>query len=148
MKSKFRVVEGDKRPSIFRNLEALRIVDDDDHSPEEVQTPSEASDVSGAWERGLFAIWPELWHDPLKELRDPGAGLYRLSWVLLYRAHIEPRFPVTSRMMFKAGVARQYKRRILERLENAGLVRDEWRPPPQVPWVTVLHRAGRRGRRK
>jgi hypothetical protein len=149
MKSKFRVVEGDKKPSIFANLEPLRIVNDDENSPKEVLTPSETSEAPEAWERGVFAMWPKLWHDRLKELRNAGADLYRLVWVLLYRGNLgEKRFPVPSRMMFMAGVHRQHKRRVLEQLESGGLIRVEWRPAPQVPWVTVLHLAGRRGRRK
>jgi hypothetical protein len=141
-KPKLRLVE--TQPSIFANLEALRIVDDDESSSKEVQAPSEAPE---AWERGPFAMFPKLWHDRLKDL--PGADSYRLAWVLLYRGNLgERRFPVTSRLMFMAGVHRQHKRRVLERLESEGLIRVEWRPAPQVPWVTVLHLAGRCGRRK
>jgi hypothetical protein len=83
----------------------------------------------------------------LKEV-NASRDLYRLVWVLLYRANLKPRFPVTSREMFEAGVGRQHKRKLLERLEAAGLVRIEWRPTPRVPWVTVLHRLGRRGKPK
>jgi hypothetical protein len=143
MKSKFRIVEGGKpaKPSIFQDLEALRITpDDDDEGPKETPQHVETGEV---WPAGTFALVPKLWHDRLKELPDPGGNLYSLAWVLLYRANLKPRFPVTEREMFTAGVARQHKRRILERLEAAGLIRVEWKPATRVPWVTVLHRVGR-----
>jgi len=55
---------------------------------------------------------------------------------------------LTDRMMFTAGVRRQHKRSLLERVEAAKLVKIEWRPAPWVPWVTVLHRVGRRKNHK
>jgi hypothetical protein len=145
MKSKFRVVEGGKRvkPSIFSDLEALRIPPDDGDL-QEAQEHVEAGDL---WQDGAFAMVPKFWHRRLRAINASG-DLRGLAWVLLYRANIKPCFPVTSREMFEAGVARQYKRVFLERLEAAGLVRVKWKPAPWVPWVTVLHRTGRRGKPK
>jgi hypothetical protein len=142
VKQRLGVVQGGA-PSIFEDLEALKIEPDENEGSEANLQRIEEE----AWQRGSFAIVPKLWHDRLKEIRASG-DLHRLAWTLLYRANLEPRFPVTSRTLFAAGVARQHKRSLLERLEFAGLVRVEWRPAPQVPWVTVLRRAGRRGRHK
>jgi hypothetical protein len=154
VKSKLRVVEGGRKHSIFQDLAALQILpdDEDDEDPKEASQHAKAGEV---WQDGTFAMVPKLWHCRLSEIGASG-DLRSLAWVLLYRANLESRFPVTSREMFEAGVARQHKRKLLERLEAAGLVRVEWRPAPQVPWVTVLHLrrpqprhpAGRRGRSK
>ena len=146
MKSKLRVVEGGRKHSIFQDLEALRIPpdDEDDKDPKEAPQHVEAREV---WQDGTFAMVPKLWHRRLSEIGASG-DLRSLAWVLLYRANLKPRFPVTSREMFEAGVVRQHKRQLLERLETAGLIRVEWRPAPQVPWVTVLHQGRRRARSK
>ena len=142
MKSKYRVVEGGRPASIFDNLEALRIPPDDDEGSVEAKEHVDAGEV---WQNGTFAMVPKLWHRRLREIKASG-DLRGLAWVLLYRANLKPRFPVTSREMFEAGVARQYKRAFLEQLESAGLIRVEWHPVPRVPWVTVLHRVGRHGK--
>jgi hypothetical protein len=144
MKSKLRVVGGGRPFSIFEDLEALRIPPDDDEGPEEAQEYVETEEV---WPDLTFAMVPKLWHRRLRKIKASG-NLRGFAWVLLYRANLKSRFPVTSREMFEAGVAHQYKRAFLERLESAGLVRVEWQPAPRVPWVTVLHRGGRRGKRK
>lgn len=105
MKSKLRVVEGGRKHSIFQDLEAMRIRpdDEDDKDPKEAPQHVEAGEV---WQDGTFA---KLWHRRLSEIGASG-DLRSLAWVLLYRANLKPRFPVTSREMFEAGVVRQHKR--------------------------------------
>lgn len=138
MTQKLRLIEGGKRRSIFADLEALRIEPDD--NPEEVETKE-------APPREPFARVPKLWFDRLKTLNASG-DLWQLTWVLLYRANLKRRFPVTGTILWEAGMTCRHKRRFFGRLENAGLIRVEWRTPPRVPWVTVLHLPGRRGRSK
>ena len=141
MKSRFRVIEGG---NVFQDIEALRIRDDDDEI-EEAPQPVEAKEE--AWQRGTFAMVPKLWFDRLKEINASG-DLCRLAWILLYRANLKRRFSVNSTILWEAGVQRQHKRALLEKLEAAGLVRVEWQPAPRVPQVTVLHLVGRRSTRK
>jgi hypothetical protein len=144
-RSKLRVVEGGKRESIFDNLEALRIPPDDEEGPEEALQPDEASEVE---QLGTFAMVPmATWLKRLSEIKASG-DLCRLAVVLLYRANLKSRFPVTSREMFAAKVGSRHKRELLERLETAGLIKVKWHPAPWVPWVTVLHRVGRHGKQK
>jgi hypothetical protein len=142
MKAKLRVIEGSRKRSIFADLDALRIAPDDD--ADEVSTCAEAKETQP---RNTFAKFPKLWHDRLKAIHASG-DLQSFAWVLLYRANLKLRFPVTSTILWEAGVARQHKRALLEQLESAGLVRVEWRPAPQVPWITVLHLIDGHRRRK
>jgi hypothetical protein len=141
---KLRLVEDDKPAdsSIFDDLDALRITPDneDAESPaEEALQPDEASEV---WSSDTFAMMSKRWYSRLREIKASG-DLYGLAWVLLYRANLDPRFPVTSRDMYAAKVGTQHKRALLERLEAAGLIKVEWKPAPWVPWVTVMYRVKR-----
>jgi hypothetical protein len=141
----FRLIEGGKKPSIFADLDALRIEPESDDGLAKALQHSDGG--GGEPPPTAFAMVPKLWFDRLKTLNRP-AGLWRFAWVLVYRANLKPRFPVTSTIMWEAGVARQYKRKFLELLKGLGLVRVDWHPPPRVPWVTVLHLPKRRGRPK
>jgi hypothetical protein len=143
MKSKpeLRIVDGGKEDkadsNIFDDLEALRIEPDEDD-----ETSEEAKEL------GTFAMVPMTsWLKRLGEIKASG-DLCRLAIVLLYRANLKPRFRVTSREMFTAKVGRWHKRKLLEQLEAAGLIKVEWQQPPRVPWVTVLRRVGRHKRQK
>lgn len=142
MNTKFHVVEGGKEGgksrSIFRDLEALKIPPDEDEDPREDRV-----EEFPHTQAGTFAMVPmDTWFQRLSEIKASG-DLCRLAIVLLYRANLRPRFPVTSREMFAAKVGTQHKRALLKRLEAAGLIAIEWQTAPRVPWVTVLDRARR-----
>jgi hypothetical protein len=145
-RSKFQVIDGDgklegQRKSIFSDLEALRIVPDDNSQPLRVKV----EEVEGPRPKAAFIMMPKVWCERLRAAQATGA-LWSLAAALLRRASFQARFPVTSGVLFEAGITRRHKRTFLEQLELAGLVKVEWRPAPQVSWITVLHSVSRRRR--
>jgi hypothetical protein len=80
----------------------------------------------------------------VRRLRAAGAitDLVALSLVLQDMARRAASFPVTGAVMLQAGVARQHKRQLLQRLVELNLIQVEWRGR-KSPWVTPFFRPGR-----
>ena len=126
MKRKFRLVEGGKlaKPSIFADLEALRIPDDD---PAGVD-----NDLPRRKRRGrkphmpqiegeFVPVLPErLWDRQYDFVYPPRTRLY-LFIVMRSRRGLEP-FPLTNDMTANLAISGHHKTEYLKELEQHGLV--------------------------
>lgn len=131
MKSKLHVVEGGKKPSIFRNLEALRIPPDDEDGPEEALQPPH--------KRRRFRRFDEIWAERLLTADPlPSREALLLALVLVTEADFKRHITVATAITKAARLTRFNKRAALGDLERLGLVRVEWRGRGKAPIVTPL----------
>jgi hypothetical protein len=141
VKSKFRIVEGGKKHSIFQDLEALRIPPDDGEErvqPEEALQPSR--------ERRKFRQLDEAWAERL--LGDPYTPPHiRLLIVLLAEADFHGRIKVNDAIAKAAGLSRWQVYRALEHIKRQGYISIERRGRGKAPIVTPLHLKRRRAQR-
>jgi hypothetical protein len=84
------------------------------------------------WER--FGVE---WSRRLRAVHANGS-MWSLALLLQTMSCNSDRITITSAIMAEAGLPRQHKRRILERLEEAGLIAIEWRGR-RAPIVTPFY---------
>jgi hypothetical protein len=140
VKQRLRVIQGGA-PSIFEDLEALRIPPDDEGLDEVPQSAHRTK-------RRQFRRFDETWAETLLTADPPvSVAVWRLALVLLAAADFERHIKITVAITKTAQLTRFNKREVLERLEQLGLVRVEWRGRGRVPIATPLHLGGRPSRR-
>jgi hypothetical protein len=138
VKSKFRVVEGDKKPSIFQDLEALRIPPDADCAGEGDGTRQPIA------KRRQFRRFDETWVEKLLPLLNP---IGRLALVLLAEADFHRHIKVTSEVAKEARLTLKQQRGLLLQMEQLGLISIERRGRGRAQIATPLRLGGRPGRR-
>jgi hypothetical protein len=101
---------------------------------------AETLDIPAAKTRGKkgepFVMMPLQWAADMAKATTPGA----MVWILLRYQSWKTKsktFPVTNVLLERHGVNRETKRRVLERLEAAGLIKIQHRGR-QTPLVTLL----------
>ena len=113
MRSELRIVEGDKKSSIFQDLEALRIPPGDDDLQDTRQPPSHTV------KHRQFARYDETWRTAILAAgRSVRPATHRLVAVLLAEADFHLQIKVSAAISTAASLTPNEKRQALEQLEK------------------------------